>query len=535
MAKFPLKGECVLANPWFGDNPPFAVLSIDFRTRTGTARWGRIDRGGREAPINPVSLEMREEGPKFWGLYRIAKQDNLQATNSGMFEATIKDKYRLEIEFTGAIKTSVKAEPASTAAIEEGDLGIALAPAPVDNTPRGSIDCAGDIANYFDSLVKENSREIENWVRDTTAKHPDAWWAVGLAKTVYDVPVVLGQGMVDALRLGEGTARAMYQEEGGWGAAKGIGQDALRLLQFIPAFGALKLVRPVSAEARALSAEARALGAEGRALSAEGRALGAEARSVAPGAGGAPGIAARAPAARPLPPLEPPKAPLPWSSSMNLVNRPGQVCTWVATTQAVRMVKATAYVTIETLLSVGRAVGVTPGPAGTYIKELMPVLAKIGVRLRPLASAVPAGTSAETIATLAGGAPGRVVLFEISWVTNVRGVVQRVGHTLVAFNSSNGVRILDRTGAIARRVADLESIGGGMNGYRGIGTALLQNAYVIEDATVKLAPNGAGKLVASLAVTVAVSLHAVTPVSGAGGAPAQSPAPSTGAAQPAPR
>ena len=255
MAKFPLKGEWVLANPWFGDNPPFAVLSIDFRTRTGTARWGRIDRGGREAPINPVSLEMREEGPKFWGLYRIAKQDNLQATNSGMFEATIKDKYRLEIEFTGAIKTSVKAEPASTAAIEEGDLGIAPAPAPVDNTPRGSIDCAGDIANYFDSLVKENSREIENWVRDTTAKHPDAWWAVGLAKTVYDVPVVLGQGMVDALRLGEGTARAMYQEEGGWGAAKGIGQDALRLLQFIPAFGALKLVRPVSAEARALGAE----------------------------------------------------------------------------------------------------------------------------------------------------------------------------------------------------------------------------------------------------------------------------------------
>ena len=89
--------------------------------------------------------------------------------------------------------------------------------------------------------------------------------------------------------------------------------------------------------------------------------------------------------------------------------------------------------------------------------------------------------------------------------------------------------------SVARRVADLESIGGGMNGYRGIGTALLQNAYVIEDATVKLAPNGAGKLVASLAVTVAVSLHAVTPVSGAGGAPAQSPAPSTGAAQPAPR
>src|SRR3977135_1371492 len=87
--------------------------------------------------------------------------------------------------------------------------------------------------------------------------------------------------MVDALRLGEGTARSMYQEEGGWSAAKGIGQDALRLLQFIPAFGALKLVRPVSAEARAL-------GAEGRALSAEGRALGAAPRSVAPGAGGCP-------------------------------------------------------------------------------------------------------------------------------------------------------------------------------------------------------------------------------------------------------
>src|SRR3977135_3761105 len=114
--------------------------------------------------------------------------------------------------------------------------------------------------------------------------------------------------MVDALRLGEGTARSMYQEEGGWSAAKGIGQDALRLLQFIPAFGALKLVRPLSAEARALSAE-------GRALSAEGRALGAEARSVAPGAGGAPGIAARAPAARPPPPPEAPPAPLPrWAS-----------------------------------------------------------------------------------------------------------------------------------------------------------------------------------------------------------------------------
>jgi hypothetical protein len=488
---WPAKGEWLLANPkspvghnkdgWYRKaDPPFATLEVNFKTHTGTIRQWKTT-----APISDIKLRQTADGGKFSAEYAIGG-------HRGRFEATVSDGYELEIEFTGTAVTLVNAHPTK---IEQSDTAKDD-PGPPDAGKQVSVTCAGDIAKWFDSLVEENNQEVEAWARQTIAKHPGAWWAVGLAKTVYDVPVVQGQGMVDALRLGEGTAAAT-QADGGWGAAKGLGQDALRLLQFIPAFKALKLVRGASAEARVVAAETRA-GASAAAA--------AEAR-VAP--------TAAAPV-RPLPPLEAPKPPLRQSPFLSgLDPRPAAgVCTWVAATQAVRIVKTTAYITVDTLVTLGRWTGVPIRTTGTFIKELVPVFGRLGVRLRPLASALPAETSAEKIVELTASGPGRTVLFEISWFTNEGGVVKRVAHTLLAYNSpSHGVCLLDRGGQILKRVADLERIG---SQYSGASRAVLQDAYLIEDAGVKFV-NQAGKLVATLVVPVTIALHAVTPVDGPNG------------------
>jgi hypothetical protein len=257
---WPVRGEWGLTSPnsRFGHNkdgfytkaePPFRELLIDFKAHTGTVKQWH----GPTAPINDIKLRWTADGGKIIVDYAVG-------AHRGHFEATVLAGYELDIEFTGTAVTSVNAHPQQ---IIGGDY-----PGRDDSGPAKpgvSINCVGDLAREFDSLVAENNSTMQQWAEETIAKHPGAWWAVGLAKTIYDVPVVLGQGMVDALKLGEGTGEAIWQAEDGWGVAKGVGQDALRLLQFIPAFKALKFVKAAGTEARVVSAEVRAAGAEARA------------------------------------------------------------------------------------------------------------------------------------------------------------------------------------------------------------------------------------------------------------------------------
>ena len=74
---------------------------------------------------------------------------------------------------------------------------------------------ASELADWWDKQHRESTQVLEEWVQDNPQ-----WWAIGLA-TAGATAMDLGQPMVDALRLGQGTA------EGGF---KGVGTDVLRLL-----------------------------------------------------------------------------------------------------------------------------------------------------------------------------------------------------------------------------------------------------------------------------------------------------------------
>lgn len=74
---------------------------------------------------------------------------------------------------------------------------------------------ASELADWWDKQHRESKQILDEWVQDNPQ-----WWAIGLATTAATA-MDLGQGMVDALRLGEGTAQ---------GGLKGVGTDVLRLL-----------------------------------------------------------------------------------------------------------------------------------------------------------------------------------------------------------------------------------------------------------------------------------------------------------------
>jgi hypothetical protein len=80
-------------------DPPFAVLTVNFKRKTGTIRYLQ-----NTVPISGITLHQTADGPKFKASYAIG-------TNSGTFEATVSDKYELEIEFAGTVTTSVNAHP----------------------------------------------------------------------------------------------------------------------------------------------------------------------------------------------------------------------------------------------------------------------------------------------------------------------------------------------------------------------------------------------------------------------------------------
>ncbi len=80
---------------------PFAVLTVNFRDKTGTIR-----RLQTTATITGVQLRQTADGPKFSAAY-------VFGANTGRFEATVYDKYELEVEFTGTVVTSVNGRPQS--------------------------------------------------------------------------------------------------------------------------------------------------------------------------------------------------------------------------------------------------------------------------------------------------------------------------------------------------------------------------------------------------------------------------------------
>jgi hypothetical protein len=74
---------------------------------------------------------------------------------------------------------------------------------------------ASDLADWLDKQKRDSEKILGDWVEENPQ-----WWAIGLA-TAVATSMDLGQGLWDALRLGEGAAE---------GGVKGFGKDALRLL-----------------------------------------------------------------------------------------------------------------------------------------------------------------------------------------------------------------------------------------------------------------------------------------------------------------
>jgi len=118
---WPSRGEWLLSNPksplgrnasgfYHKADPPFAVLTVDFRSKTGTVRALQ----GTTA-LSGIQLRQTADGPKFPANYAIG-------TNTGRFEATVFARYELEIDFTGTAVTNVNAHPST---IDGGDDDVA--------------------------------------------------------------------------------------------------------------------------------------------------------------------------------------------------------------------------------------------------------------------------------------------------------------------------------------------------------------------------------------------------------------------------
>ena len=97
MAKLPEEAEWLLSNN-FRSTPPFAVLTVNFHSMTGSIKaWKTVEQ------LSNVHLLADEEG--FWSAYSIGG-------NRGRFEATIDEKGVLNIVFsTGTIKNDFTARP----------------------------------------------------------------------------------------------------------------------------------------------------------------------------------------------------------------------------------------------------------------------------------------------------------------------------------------------------------------------------------------------------------------------------------------
>lgn len=151
-------------------------------------------------------------------------------------------------------------------------------------------------------------------------------------------------------------------------------------------------------------------------------------------------------------------------------------CTWVASARSLRFTGNGLFARVSDLARISK-VPIVNAIQPRWIHELTPALRGLGASVRewgsPAASAF--GSMAEAT-RLARHTINGVVLFSVEWVVGG----QRVGHTLMLRNGMSGVRIIDRTGKVAKSLADLERI---VPGYQGIATAVpYGSAAVVQNA-----------------------------------------------------
>jgi hypothetical protein len=96
VAILPAYGEWHLSNPLFSANPPFAVLSVDFLRRTGTARYLHN--------TTDLSTVTRLAPDKFGAKYAVG-------ASRGLFEAQIDNDQLLAMKFIGSVNTTCTARP----------------------------------------------------------------------------------------------------------------------------------------------------------------------------------------------------------------------------------------------------------------------------------------------------------------------------------------------------------------------------------------------------------------------------------------
>lgn len=96
MALLPAYGEWHLTNPLFGPNPPFAVLTVDFLRRRGTARY-------LHNTTELISV-VRLAPDRFGATYALG-------ATRGLFEAQIDNNQLLAMTFIGAVRTECTARP----------------------------------------------------------------------------------------------------------------------------------------------------------------------------------------------------------------------------------------------------------------------------------------------------------------------------------------------------------------------------------------------------------------------------------------
>ena len=483
----PEYGKWRLKHPLFGANPPFPILEVDLLGKSGSA--------GLNLQWYPLLyVHTRPGDSEFMARYRVG-------ANSGVLIANYQEDQSLKVTFNGSVDATCDGQLIEARGLIQGTPSEP--PADIKDVAGFQIHCAGDIARWFDGLVMENEHELKRLCDNYARRNPDSWIAVGLAnsaKDLYSVMAHQGQGLVDALRIGEGC------HEGGWG----IGKDALRALAFLPAFRA---VRPLAREVTALRGAGRAAPAA--------RTAAAEAGFVRPTAE----LATRrvAPVPPPMPrPLPPAPKPLPAltrpASSLPgpLAKDPGGgVCWAVATVNAVQLLRGRFWMTVGKLF---RAVDGTdlwqmkalnPNAVGAHLREVRTVLDRFGIFMCELGGVKKLISKGDDIFELVKNSPaGSVVLFSVQWAMKTGGKTENVAHALVAWKDPAGtVYIIDReseaAGKIFRSFAELDKLG-----YDGIANCVIQTAFRLENCTGGFVRE-AGKLVFAIGFTTTLTVNAV--------------------------
>ena len=462
----PEYGKWRLKHPLLGDNPPFPILEVDLSNKTGDARLNM-----KSYPL--LQMVVRPGDSVFLAKYKVE-------SHHGLLEATYLDDQSLKVEFSGGtVETTCDGQLISAQGLLQG-----VASPPVNSesvTSHRQINCAGDIARWFDGLVMENEQDLKRLCDNFAKRNPDSWVAVGLANTTRDLYSVVahqGQGLVDTLRLGEGC------HEGGWG----IGKDFLRALNFLPAF---KAVRPLANRISALR------GAGGAAPAAKTAA--AEANLIRSTAeAGTRRVA-------PVPPPIGPTLPGPLARDPG-----GGICWAVATVNAVQQLKGRFWMPVSRLMSKCgiefKEIALTPNSVGAFISETKDALRKFGVHLCQLTNFKACVTKGEEIVNLAKNSPaGSVILFSVNW-----GVGK--AHALVAWKDPVGtVYIIDRTaektGKLVKSLAELDALFPN-SGYTGIANSVLQEAYLLENCSGGFIREGT-KLLFAIGFTTTLAVQSI--------------------------